>query len=367
LIVIGFGAASIALALLLGYAISWSIIGPVKAIEARLAEIAVGDFSRRVDVPNRDELGALAADLNRTNDELGQLYAQLEAANRHKSQFLASMMSHELRTPLNAIIGFSEVLREQLFGELNERQRRYVQHILEAGRHLLGLINDILDLSKIEAARMELRPERFDVVDALRGVHAVVKPLVDKKRQRLDLIVAPDVATIVTDPGRFRQIIYNLLANANTFTPEGGAIRTSARLNERGDLEVAVADTGVGIRREDQETIFEAFRQVDSGSARRQQQGTGLGLALVRQFVRLMGGDIRVESEPGVSSTFTFRLPVRDADATSDRIESGSREEPPVGEDARRDVAAASIARSADSRSSDRLPLSPTSGRVGVE
>jgi signal transduction histidine kinase len=309
LVVGGFAAASIALALLLGYAISWSIIGPVKRIEARLSEIAAGDFSRRVDVPNRDELGALAADLNRTSDELGRLYAQLEAANRHKSQFLASM-SHELRTPLNAVIGFSEILRDQLFGELNERQRRYVQHILEAGRHLLGLISDVLDLSKIEAARMELHPEAFDVADALHGVQAMLRPLVERKGQTLELAVQPGLAAVFHDPGRFRQVIYNLLSNANKFTPDGGAIRMRARVDERGRLEVAVSDTGVGIAPGDQERVFEQFRQVDTGYARTQ-EGTGLGLPLARQFARLMGGDIRVESEPGAGSVFTFTLPLR--------------------------------------------------------
>ena len=317
LVIVGFAAASIALALLLGYAISWSIIGPVKVIEARLSEIAAGDFSRRVEVANRDELGGLAADLTRTSDELGRLYAQLEAANRHKSQFLANM-SHELRTPLNAIIGFSEILRERLYGELNERQARYVQHILEAGHHLLGLINDVLDLSKIEAARMELQPEELDVADALRGVHAVLKPLVEKKRQTLDLAVQPGVTTIFHDAGRFRQVIYNLLSNANKFTPDGGAIRTSARLDEHGHLEVAVADTGVGISPEDHQRVFEEFRQVDSGYARKQQQGTGLGLALARQFVRLMGGDVRVESQLGHGATFTFYLPLRYRDGPAE-------------------------------------------------
>jgi signal transduction histidine kinase len=309
----GFVAASIALALLLGYAISWSIIGPVKLIEARLSEIAAGDFSRRVDVPNRDELGALAADLNRTNDELGRLYAQLETANRHKSRFLASM-SHELRTPLNAVIGFSEILRDELFGELNERQRRYVQHILEAGRHLLGLISDVLDLSKIEAARMELHPEAFDVADALQGVQAMLRPLVERKRQILELAVEPGVTTIFHDPGRFRQVIANLLSNANKFTPDGGAIRIGASVDEHGRLKVAVSDTGVGIAPGDQERVFEQFRQVDTVYARTQ-EGTGLGLPLARQFARLMGGDIRVESEPGAGSVFTLTLPLRYAHA----------------------------------------------------
>ena len=165
-VVIGFALGSILLALALGYAISWSLIGPVKQMDARLREIAAGEFSQQVAVPNRDELGTLAANLNRMNDELGRLYQQLEAASRHKSEFLANM-SHELRTPLNAIIGFSEVLLERMFGELNEKQEEYLQDVLSSGRHLLSLINDILDLSKIEAGRMELELGEFDLRQAL--------------------------------------------------------------------------------------------------------------------------------------------------------------------------------------------------------
>ena len=147
-VIIGFAVGSIGLALILGYTISWSLVGPVQRMDVQLRQIAAGDFSQRVEVPNRDELGALAANLNRMNEELGRLYQQLDAANRHKSEFLASM-SHELRTPLNAIIGFSEVLLEKMFGELNEKQEDYLQDILSSGRHLLSLINDILDLSKV--------------------------------------------------------------------------------------------------------------------------------------------------------------------------------------------------------------------------
>jgi two-component system, NarL family, sensor histidine kinase BarA len=185
---------------------------------------------------------------------------------------------------------------------------------------------------------MELQPEELDVADALDGVHAVLKPLIEKKRQTLELFVEPGVATIFHDPGRFRQIIYNLLSNANKFTPEGGAIRTSAWLSERGQLEVAVADSGVGIRPEDQERIFEAFRQVDSSHARAQDQGTGLGLALVRQLVRQMGGDVAVESEPGRGSTFTFRLPVRGLAATGEPSQPEPAEPAPSVESAPRPI-----------------------------
>src|SRR3989454_12689053 len=156
-VVIGFAVGSIGLALVLGYAISWSVIGPVRQMDARLRDIAAGDFGGQLQIVNRDELGVLAANVNRMNRELGRLYQQLEAAMRHKAEFLANM-SHELRTPLNAIIGFSEVLLERMFGELNPKQEEYLQDIMTSGRHLLSLINDILDLSKIEAGRMELEP-----------------------------------------------------------------------------------------------------------------------------------------------------------------------------------------------------------------
>ena len=162
------------LALLLGYSISSSIVRPVRLMEARMREIAAGDFSKRVQVPNRDELGALAADLNRMSAEVGRLYGELEAASQHKSEFLANM-SHELRTPLNAVIGFSEVLREKMFGELNDKQAEYVQDIHASGRHLLSLINDILDLSKIEAGKVELELSEFDLPNTIDGTLTLVR------------------------------------------------------------------------------------------------------------------------------------------------------------------------------------------------
>src|SRR5262249_23838258 len=173
-LVIGFAIGTIVLALGLGYAISWSVIGPVRQMDARFREIAAGDFSRRVDVPNQDELGALAANLNRMSEELGGLYRQLESASRHKSEFLANM-SHELRTPLNAVIGFSEVLLDRMFGELSPKQEEYLTDILASGRHLLSLINDILDLSKVEAGRMELELARVDLPAALGNALTLVR------------------------------------------------------------------------------------------------------------------------------------------------------------------------------------------------
>jgi signal transduction histidine kinase len=307
-VVIGFAVGSIALALVLGYAISWSVVGPVKRMDVRLREIAAGDFAGRVQVPNRDELGALAANLDRMSDELGGLYRQLEEANRHKSEFLANM-SHELRTPLNAIIGFSEVLHDRMFGELNDKQAEYVQDILASGRHLLSLINDILDLSKVEAGRMELDLRPFDLPAALESAIMLVRERATRHGITLDLEVGAGVAEVVADERKVRQIVLNLLSNAVKFTPEGG--RVGVRVAPVGGaVEVAVSDTGIGIAPADQAVVFEEFRQVGSDYARKG-EGTGLGLALVKRFAELHGGTIRVESEVGKGSTFTFTLPLR--------------------------------------------------------
>jgi signal transduction histidine kinase len=251
---------------------------------------------------------ALFEEQRQLTERLRQTNHDLELANRTKSEFLANM-SHELRTPLNAIIGFSEVLLDENMPIDPETEQQFQENILTSGRHLLSLINDILDLSKVEAGQMELHPEDLDLTEALQGVHAVIKPLAQKKQQVLELTVDPALTTIHHDPGRFKQIMYNLLSNAVKFTPEGGRITTTARLTPEGWLEIAVTDTGIGIAPADLETIFEEFRQVDSGYAR-QQQGTGLGLALVRRFLVLMGGDIHVESAVGVGSTFTVHLPL---------------------------------------------------------
>src|SRR5947199_3297692 len=222
-VVIQFAVGSIALALALGYAISWSLIGPVRHMDERLQQIASGDFAGRVEIPNRDELGALAANLNRMSEELGRLYQQLEVANKHKSEFLANM-SHELRTPLNAIIGFSEVLLERMFGELNEKQDDYLKDIHSSGRHLLTLINDILDLSKVEAGRMELEASSVEVAGALSNAMTLVR----ERAQRHSIVMGQQVdvklGEIVAHVRTFEQILVNLLSNTVKFTPDGGRI-----------------------------------------------------------------------------------------------------------------------------------------------
>ena len=307
-VVIGFSIGSIALALVLGYAISWSLIGPVRQMEVRLEQIAAGDFTQAIRVPNRDELGVLAANLNRVSAELGQLYAQLAAANRHKSEFLANM-SHELRTPLNAVIGFSEVLIQRMFGELNEKQDEYLKDIYASGQHLLSLINDILDLSKIEAGRMELAPAPFHLPTALENAVTLVRERAARHGIALKLDFDPGLGEVVGDERKVKQVLLNLLSNAVKFTPEGGRISLKASRTD-GAVEIAVTDTGIGIAHEDQAAVFEEFRQVGSDETRKQ-EGTGLGLTLAKKFVELHGGRIWVESEPGRGSTFTFTLPLR--------------------------------------------------------
>ena len=306
-LVMAFALGSIILALGLGYAISWSLIGPLRAIDVRFNELAAGDFAKRIDVPNRDELGEVASNLNRTSAELGRLYRQIEAANQHKSEFLANM-SHELRTPLNAIIGFSEVLLERLFGELNEKQDDYLKDIHSSGKHLLSLINEILDLSKIEAGRMELEPSRFSLDTSIRDALTLIRERAQKHGITLGQDVDPAIGEINADERKLKQILLNLLSNAVKFTPDGGRIDVRAR-RENSDALVSVRDTGIGIAPPDQAAVFEEFRQVGTDTARKH-EGTGLGLTLTKKFVELHGGRIWVESEQGKGSTFAFTIPI---------------------------------------------------------
>jgi signal transduction histidine kinase len=250
---------------------------------------------------------ALAIQNARLFREIEEKSRQLEAASQHKSEFLANM-SHELRTPLNAIIGFSEVLGERLFGELNAKQEEYLKDIHASGQHLLSLINDILDLSKIEAGRMELELTDFHLPAALDNALTLVRERAGRRGIALHMTTDERLDYVRADERKVRQVVLNLLSNAIKFTPEGGRIEVRAKLLD-GSVEVSVADTGVGIAPDDQEAIFEEFRQV--GTADKKVEGTGLGLALSRKFIELHGGRIWVQSEPGAGSTFTFTLPGR--------------------------------------------------------
>jgi signal transduction histidine kinase len=238
--------------------------------------------------------------------EIRQKSQELEVANKHKSAFLASM-SHELRTPLNAIIGFSEVLLARLFGELNPKQDDYLKDIHSSGRHLLNLINDVLDLSKVEAGRMELESSQFDLPAALADAMTLIRERATKHGIHLELTAPPELGAITADERKFKQILLNLLSNAVKFTPDGGRVAVKATRDALG-VRVAVSDTGIGIAPEDQEAVFEEFRQV-GGDYTSKIEGTGLGLALTRRFVELHGGRIWLESELGKGSTFCFTIP----------------------------------------------------------
>jgi signal transduction histidine kinase/ActR/RegA family two-component response regulator len=238
--------------------------------------------------------------------ELATKSSELEVASRHKSEFLASM-SHELRTPLNAVIGFSEVLLDRMFGDLNERQEDYLQDIRNSGRHLLELLNEILDLSKVEAGQMVLEPTMFSVPAALEYGLSLVRERAAAHQITLDLQVGEDVGVIEADELKFKQVLLNLLSNAVKFTPDGGSVSVAAERSEEG-LQVTVADTGIGVPPEDRERIFESFQQGGRGAPK--QEGTGLGLTLSRRIVELFGGRLWLEPGPdGRGSVFAFTVP----------------------------------------------------------
>jgi signal transduction histidine kinase/putative methionine-R-sulfoxide reductase with GAF domain len=237
--------------------------------------------------------------------ELETKTSELEIASRHKSEFLASM-SHELRTPLNAVIGFSEVLLDRMFGDINERQEEYLHDIWNSGRHLLELLNEILDLSKVEAGQMVLEPSMFRVDSALEYSLAMVRERATLHAITVNVEVADDVGTIEADKLRFKQVVLNLLSNAVKFTPDGGNVSMRA-YREGTELIVSVTDTGIGVAPEDQERIFESFQQGRRGAPK--EEGTGLGLTLSRRIVGLFGGRMWLESTPGIGSTFGFSIP----------------------------------------------------------
>src|SRR5688572_9256361 len=227
-------------------------------------------------------------------------------------------MSHELRTPLTAIIGFSEVLAQKVFGEMNDKHNEYMDDIISSGRHLLSLINDILDLSKVEAGRMDLDLTKFDVPMAIDNALILIRERATRHGIKVAHHIDEQMGEIVSDERKFKQILLNLLSNAVKFTAEGGRIDVDAGLNED-SIEISVSDTGIGIAPEHQDTIFEEFRQVGTDVSKKR-EGTGLGLALTKRFVELHGGTIRVESILGKGSTFTFTLPLNQENSDGPRI-----------------------------------------------
>ena len=318
--------ASLMLALLLGFVTSWSFILPVREAQRFLGRVAKGDFSTTVTVDNRDEFGDLAAQMNRMSAELNRLYEEQQAAARQlemvntqlarasqaKSEFLANM-SHELRTPMNAILGFTEMILDDIYGEVPPDIRGPIQDVRTCGQQLLRLINDVLDLSKIEAGRMELSLTDYSVQEVVETARTSLRSLAAEKGLEFVADVAPDLPLAYGDGKRITQCLTNLVGNALKFTKQG-RVEIGARLD--GDCVVyRVTDTGIGIPADQLDQIFGEFRQVDA-SISREFGGTGLGLSITKTFVELHGGRIWVESEPGRGSTFRFAIPLRVAEAT---------------------------------------------------
>lgn len=311
-----------------------SVLRPLSRLTGAAGRITRGDYAARVLVIHpEDEIGAVSTAFNKMADTVEEHTRRLEAANlelgrssRMKSEFLANM-SHELRTPLNVIIGFSEVLRDAGAGQLSDEDRKeFCENIVSSGHHLLELINDVLDLAKVEAGQMQISAEEFDVSSTIREIVAIMRPLADKKDIGLTVNTSSHLSTINADVGKFKQMLYNLLGNAIKFTHVGGEVTLSA--SAMGDsARFAISDTGVGIAPADQERIFSEFQQVD-GSTSRQYEGTGLGLALTRKFVEMQGGSIWVESQMGMGSTFFFTLPLSDNVALA--AEASSNFEPGI-------------------------------------
>jgi len=334
------------------------IVNPVQQLVAATERVASGDLDKPVVIGTNDEIGELGTSFNKMtqdlkryrteleeysrtleqkveertkalrliNDELHRTNQQLETISKLKSEFLANM-SHELRTPLNAIIGFSEILCDQSFGPLNEKQMRYSQNVVVSGKHLLQLINEILDLAKVESGKMELHPETFRLADALAEIANFGRGLAAKKGITIRQKLSPKTVTITADPKKFKQVFYNLLSNAIKFTSEGGWVEISTDVV--GDFEVSggdqfvvrryvefcVRDNGIGIEKGDQEKIFQEFQQVD-GSYSRQYEGTGLGLALTKKLIELHGGSIWLESEKAQGTAVYFTIPLTAKDIT---------------------------------------------------
>jgi signal transduction histidine kinase len=301
--------------------ISWAFILPVRAAQAFLSDVGEGRFGGSVTVPNRDEFGALAARLNDTTRELARLDAEqrqaadvlrslnsrLEQASRAKSEFLANM-SHELRTPLNAILGFTEMIQDDLYGEVPAELKEPLADIQTNGQHLLRLINDVLDLSKIEAGRMELSVGDYVVEDVVSTVRASLRSLASERELEFTAEVEPNLPVAYGDGKRITQCLMNLVGNAIKFTKHG---RVAIRVERAGDmLRYQVSDTGIGIPADQIAAVFAEFRQVDATTTR-DFGGTGLGLSITKKFVELHGGQIWVESELGKGSTFYFTIPLR--------------------------------------------------------
>jgi signal transduction histidine kinase len=293
------------------------LLRPIEQLRLGVARIGDGDLAQRISVKSADEFEALADQFNDMAGRLQESYTglekkvedrthQLEVANQHKSQFLANM-SHELRTPLNAIIGYSEILQENAADKGDKEAIDDSHKIESAGRHLLGLINNILDLSKIEAGKMDVFIEPVDIQALIKEVLLIVKPLADKSGNAIEVICPADIGSFRSDQTKIKQCLLNLMSNANKFMSKGTLTMTVAR-EDKSRICFRVSDTGVGMTEEQLGRLFQAFSQADASTTKRF-GGTGLGLAITKHFCTMLGGDVTVESTPGKGSTFIIRLP----------------------------------------------------------
>jgi len=274
--------------------------------DRKRAEQELQEKNEQLDAQN-EELQSQAEELMTQQKELVEKTKEAERATQLKSEFLASM-SHELRTPLNAVIGFSELMLDSVPGEINDEQRQCLNDILDSGQHLLNLINDVLDLSKVEAGKMDFRLESLNLADVIKDVAQTIKPMLGDKRHKLRVSLEKGLPQVHADKSRLRQVFLNLLSNAIKFTPPDGRLRIE--VSRQGDwCQASVVDNGIGIKKKDQEQIFEVFTQAET-SPDAKKEGTGLGLAITKQFVEAMGGRIWLESQYGKGSRFTFTLPL---------------------------------------------------------
>jgi len=335
-------------AMLFAYAIvRFVVVKPVQHLKTVSEEITAGNLDVRANIQTgdefqelshafnrmlrslvsmQDELRKVNIDLDGKLDELARANMALFEMNRLKSEFLATV-SHELRTPLNSILGFGDLLAE--VDTLDPKQKRWVQNIQTSGKNLLSLINDVLDLAKLEAGKMQVHVEEFSLRDVVEAQIQIMKPLADKKNIALDTDIAPSIPILRQDSTKLQQILSNLLSNAIKFTPEGGQIRVVAK-GEGSHVSISVVDNGVGIAHEDQKLIFEKFRQTES-TLTRKYGGTGLGLSIVRELAKLLGGDeVQLVSELGRGSTFTIRLPITLNEKSVNDLSLGGDEPDPI-------------------------------------
>jgi len=317
--------AGIALAVMVSLVLARKMVTPIRALQIGATRIGAGDLSHRIQIVTGDELETLGEEFNRMTAQLRESYAnleekvkertreltealeQLEIASKHKSDFLANM-SHELRTPLNAILGYTELILDNIYGDVPEKIQEILERLEQNGRHLLGLINDVLDLSKIEAGQLILSLNDYSMQEVIQTVFTSVESLAAEKNLALKVSISSDLTTGMGDEQRIAQVFLNLVGNAIKFTEEGEVEVEVTTSNDT--FLISVSDTGPGLSEADQKMIFEEFRMADSSSTRKK-GGTGLGLSISKRIIEMHGGRIWVESSLGKGSTFRFTLPVR--------------------------------------------------------